>query len=287
MPGPKVFWIGQEDRAEFSRPDSRKGRLYPGQTLSRHLLASLRAREGDVFSFSNPDAGANYRGTLISRDPCVLELEAIQSRDVTHDPLPRLGVVFSPLKGDVLSDVLSMAVMSGIDILQPMVADRSIVRWAERDGWDSREKRFEGVIREKSQLAGRTTRMQVAPPLPLKSFLEKRETDFFLWFDEDPEGSCAPTEILDAFRHFPVTRWRERTIWSVVGPEGGWSERDRSCLRKPEEEGRVFRISLGERVYSGEMALLASILFLGTFLSPMLSPEGSRKVHDTLPPGEQ
>ena len=272
MPGPKIFWIDQEDRVEVLRPDSQNRRLYPGRVLSRHLLSSLRAKEGDVFSLSDPDTGTIYRGTLVSRDPCALDLETDSSRCFREEGSPRLGVSFSPLKGDSLSDALSMAVMAGIDTFQPVIADRSIVRWSEGDGWGSKEKRFEGIIREKSQLAGRSTRMRVASPLPLKSFLESRPDDVFLWFDEDPESGRDPVKTLEAIRRFPATYWTRKTIWSIVGPEGGWSEKDRSCLRSPETEGRVFRVSLGERVYSGEMALLASILFLGTFLLPVLSP---------------
>lgn len=271
MAGPKIFWIDQEDRVEDLSGDSKTVSLYPGRELSRHLLSSLRAKEGDSFPFSDPETGTIYRGTLVSREPCSLKLVVDSEHAIRTHIFPRLGIVFSPLKGDSFSEALSMAVMAGIDILQPVISDRSIVRWSEGEGWSSKAKRFAGIVREKSQLAGRTTRMHIASPLSLKESLKNRSSDVFLWFDEDPVGALDPMKVIDSLRRFSLQFWEQKTIWSVVGPEGGWSPKDRDCLREPEEKGSVFRVSLGERVFSGEMALLASILFLGTFLGPALA----------------
>ncbi|OOH71030.1 RsmE family RNA methyltransferase [Leptospirillum ferriphilum] len=271
MAGPKIFWIDQGDRVEDLAGDSSNISLYPGRELSRHLLSSLRAKEGDSFPFSDPETGTIYRGTLVSREPCSLKLDVESGRISRKHFFPRLGIVFSPLKGDSFSEALSMAVMAGIDILQPVISDRSIVRWPEGDGWASKAKRFAGIVREKSQLAGRATRMRIASPLSLRESLKNRASDVFLWFDEDPVGALDPMKAIDSLRRFPIQFWEQKTIWSVVGPEGGWSPRDRDFLRDPEEKGSVFRISLGERIFSGEMALLTAILFLGTFLAPALS----------------
>ncbi len=270
MPGPKIFWIEPEDRKELA-PDGGHGRLYPGRTMSRHILASLRASEGDSFRFSDPGTGKTYAGTLISRDPCMLELKCLGDFPGTGGGQPRLGIAFSPLKGDALTAVVSMAVMSGISRLQPIMSERSVVRWSEKDGWAAKENRFSGIVREQSQLSGRTDRLVLEKPLPLETFLKNRSKDLFLWFDEDAGDALTLPEILDKFRDLPFSGREQRTVWVVVGPEGGWSGRDRTMLPEPEREGRLFRVTLGERTFSAEMALQASGAFLGTVLGPMFS----------------
>lgn len=270
MPGPKIFWIEPEDRKDFS-PDDAQGRLYPGRTMSRHILASLRSSKGDAFRFCDPETGKTYAGTLISREPCMLELKCLGDFPGPGSGQPLLGIAFSPLKGDAVTALVSMAVMSGISILQPIMSERSVVRWSEKDGWGAKENRFSGIVREKSQLSGRTDRMVLEKPLPLRTFLKNRSKDFFLWFDEDSGDSLALPEILDKFRDLPFSGQVQRTVWVVVGPEGGWSGRDREMLPEPEREGRLFRVTLGERTFSAEMALQASVAFLGTVLGPMFS----------------
>jgi 16S rRNA (uracil1498-N3)-methyltransferase len=161
--------------------------------------------------------------------------------------------------------------MSGISILQPIMSERSVVRWSEKDGWAAKENRFSGIVREKSQLSGRTDRLVLEKPLPLGTFLKSRSKDLFLWFDEDAGGSLTLPEILDKFRDLPFSGQEQWTVWVVVGPEGGWSGKDREMLPEPEREGRLFRVTLGERTFSAEMALQASAAFLGTVLGPMFS----------------
>lgn len=275
MPGPKIFWIEPEDRKDYS-PDGGHGRLFPGRAMARHLLSSLRSSEGDRFRFCDPDTGKTYSGTLISRDPCALELECLSDLSCQERGQPRLGIAFSPLKGDVFSSVISMAVMSGISTLQPIICERSVVRWSETNGWDAKENRFSGVVREKSQLAGRTDRMCLEKPLFLGTFLKNRPTDLFLWFDEESGNSLTLPEILDAFRKKPFSEVGERTVWGIVGPEGGWAREDRELLPVPEREGRLFRVTLGERTFSAEMALQSSVSFLGTVLGAMFRRSSDR-----------
>jgi len=247
--GPVLFWIGPSDRLE----EAAEGLLlHPGGDLSLHLFRSLRAREGDRFVFVDPDAsGERFSGRVERLSPPLLSLVRLPSELPVREPAFDLAVAL--LKGEGWEDLIEPLAILGARRLVPLLAERSQLRWSSEVFARKRE-RFTSKVREASQLAGRADRMEIASPVGLHGFLsDLGPSDRILFYDPDPL-SRTTAEILPLAGEGPLV--------ATIGPEGGWSERERALFLEIEKEGRGFRASLGPRILPGRLAplVVASLL---------------------------
>jgi 16S rRNA (uracil1498-N3)-methyltransferase len=242
-----VFWITEEDRIDHSDPSPV---LYPGSPLSRHLLKSLRAEPGDVFRFVVADPPVSFfKGTVVTSSPLTLSLEdEIPASD--RESHRKFDLAVALLKGDSWEDLVEPLVCLGTRTLVPLLTDRVQVRWS-REQYEKKMIRFKVKIREASQLAGRTDRMNVPPPVSLEGLLGG-SSGFILFLDEQA-GAPPVQEILSFSR---------QDVMALTGPEGGWSSRERTLLQEFEKSGRGARANLGSLVLPGRLApvVIASIL---------------------------
>lgn len=271
MPGPKLFWISKSDRVEPVSGEGEAFSLYPGPSLARHLQKSLRADIGDQFVFCRPESGETFLGEIRSRNP--LSLNLTRSPDLGDFRKSQLSteirLAFSPLKGDAFTDVLGMCVMAGLDGILPVLAERTVADWEGSSRWERKLERFMHVVQEKSQLCGRCDPLEIDPPVPLEVFFERSRTSVVFWFDEDSESSIPFGDFASGPHRFLSRTGEETTLWGVVGPEGGWSEKERRMAENMGQSGNVLRISLGPRTLSAEGAALAAASLLGFVLKPL------------------
>ncbi|MHB8543583.1 MAG: RsmE family RNA methyltransferase [Leptospirales bacterium] len=284
MPGPKLFWIEPDDRMEPVQEGTAgvaEGSflLFPGRDLDRHLKKSLRARIGDRFSFCLPEVRRIFSGRVASLDPFSLELSPSHD-DSRIVPSVRIGLALAPIKGDGFSSILGLATMSGIHQILPLLTERSVVDWGEKSRWESKQSRLLGLVREKSQLAGRSDRMLIENPVSLPDFFRHSEGMTLLWFDEFHEGAMSVKGLLEMIQNRPGSLEKIGWIsclWGIVGPEGGWSDSERMMARSLESQGRLFRVSLGNLTFSAESAAFSVISLLGLVLSPFMEIRNQRQ----------
>ena len=247
MSGPRVFWISEEDRLET---DGLCPVLHPGPALSRHLVKSLRVSLGDTFRFVLPDPPVTlYQGQIRSLSPPVVSLKR-EPEIPEQDMAPPFDLAVALLKGDAWEDLIEPLVCLGTRSLIPLVADRSQVRWSD-DQYFKKMGRFGVKIREASQLSGRLDRMEIPPPVTLGKVLEEPR-GFVLFFDEE-SGIQPIQEVLSCHPDSPL---------ALIGPEGGWSERERSMVTEFEKGGKGARVGLGSLIFPGRIApvVAASVL---------------------------
>jgi len=261
MSGPRVFWISGEDRLDLSSPSPV---LYPGPPLSRHLVKSLRAAPGDIFSFALPDPpGSLFQGTVVGLCPFSVSLRQI--------PLERGGSKKRPfyigvalLKGESWEDLIEPLVCLGARSLIPLMTDRSQIRWSQEQ-YSRKKIRFETKIREASQLSGRTDRMDLPPPVFLENLLETF-LGSVLFFDEDP-GARPVGAVLSSMTG-------TSPLLALIGPEGGWSSRERTFLRDYKGAKKSEPVSLGSLILPGRVAPIVAASLL-SFCSEETSIERS------------
>ena len=77
-----------------------------------------------------------------------------------------------------------------------------------------------------------------------------------LFLDEDPTA-------LPIWKALSIPS-SERPLLAVTGPEGGWTDRERSMVLAKEKSGQACRTSLGPRILPGRLApiVVASVLSL-------------------------
>ena len=260
MAGPRIFWITSEERILPSLEEG--STLIPGEELSLHLKKSLRCKVGDCFSFCQPESSQLFQGEVIRLSPLSLSLTPQDSRRSYRGQHGRcrFSLAIAPIKGDFLSQTLSQSTMCGIDRLIWLSTDRGVVRW-DAEEFSRKKGRMEAIIREKSQLSGRTDRMGMDAPMTLRELAADPAVSF-LFFDEAISSWTSQAPWWERVVSGLAGMEGNHELVALVGPEGGWSDRERGFLETLPKD-RFYPETLGPLILSAEAAILSVISLLG------------------------
>lgn len=161
-----------------------------------------------------------------------------------QDRLPDLTYVFAPLKHARLDYMVQKAVEMGAARLQPVVTRHTQV--ARING-----ERMRANAIEAAEQCGILSIAEVAEPLALQRYLQQRETRRLLVFCDEAADLAAPVAALHAGRAAAADG-----IDILIGPEGGFSEDERSVLLK---QPNILRLSLGPRILRADTAAVAAL----------------------------
>ena len=181
-----------------------------------HLVRSLRARAGEQIEVVDP-AGAilTVRLDAVSRER--VEGAIIAEREHRAEPQSRITIAIANLPTPALELVLSRCTELGAFSFHVFQADRSVARGARPERWAT-------ICREAAMLAGRLRVPPVAGPSTLDEVLSSAEHPLFLVRD-------APQRLAD------LREQRDLTL--LIGPEGGWSERELALAPLQASLGRL------------------------------------------------
>ena len=181
-----------------------------------HLVRSLRARAGEQIEVVDP-AGAilTVRLDAVSRER--VEGAIIAEREHRAEPQSRITIAIANLPAPALELVLSRCTELGAFSFHVFQADRSVARGARPERWAT-------ICREAAMLAGRLRVPPVAGPSTLDEVLSSAEHPLFLVRD-------APQRLAD------LREQRDLTL--LIGPEGGWSERELALAPLQASLGRL------------------------------------------------
>ncbi|MGC8529007.1 MAG: RsmE family RNA methyltransferase [Leptospirillia bacterium] len=257
--GPVLFWLTPSDLVK-STPEGAV--LYPGETLSHHLFRSLRARVGDRFLFVDPDQPQRRLWGRVSKE-APPELSLSEVTEGISSPRRIFDLAVALLKGEAWEELLEPAAILGARRLVPLLADRSQLRWSSTVLAKKRE-RFMAKVREASQLAGRADRMEIAEPISLAGLLSELSPDVTLLFCDTKAPAESAGTVMAGLGGSPAV--------AAIGPEGGWSERERALVKEFAQKGRrLCRLSLGPLILPGRLAPVV--------VASLLSQEAARTEH--------
>ena len=220
-------------------------RLGPGAQFSldpdaaQHVAKSLRLKAGDslvVFDGRGGEYDASI--TRIDRDRVDVKVGAFV--DVEREPHLALGLVQGLPEADKMDWIIQKATELGVGWIQPVTCERSVVRLSgERAA--RREAHWRRVAIAAAEQCGRTRIPEVRPNLGFMSWLAVPA--------EMPRWMLDPAAPPLASQAAPLS-----PLELVVGPEGGFSDRERELLAT-----RATAVSLGPRVLRTETAPLAAL----------------------------
>jgi 16S rRNA (uracil1498-N3)-methyltransferase len=176
--------------------------------------------------------GTDYYAMIADMSRGELAFSLIESREGMCEPQKLVELAFSLTKRPAFEEVLQHATELGVSIFTPIVTDRSQVKSVNRE-------RAEKIIVEAAEQSGRS----IVPVLGNVTTLEEvciRERVFAFDPSGDPWGSAHASGS-------------SRTTL-VIGPEGGWTERELAFLR---QGSGVY--SLSPTVLRAETAALAAV----------------------------
>jgi 16S rRNA (uracil1498-N3)-methyltransferase len=170
---------------------------------ARHLARSLRARVGEEIEVVDPDG---FLLTVRLDQVSPERVEGVIVAQVEHHPEPqaRITIAIAQLPAPALELVLSRCTEVGAYGFHVIHADRSVARGAKAERWST-------ICREAAMLAGRLRVPVVEGPSTLDEVVSASTHPVLL-------VRGAPVDLADL---------REpRDITLLVGPEGGWSDRE-------------------------------------------------------------
>jgi len=180
----------------------------------------------------------------------------IVARTRPQDRLPDIAYVFAPLKHARLDYMVQKAVEMGAAKLQPVLTRHTQVSRVNVE-------RMRANVIEAAEQCGILSLAEVAEPVALDRFLDKRATSRLLVFCDEAADIGNPTEALQ----------RGLTpadgIDVLIGPEGGFAEEERALLlRQP----KTLRLSLGPRILRADTAGVAALALVQAALGDWTGP---------------
>jgi 16S rRNA (uracil1498-N3)-methyltransferase len=231
--------------------------LHEGQSVelerdqSNYLGNVLRLSAGDIVLVFNGRDGEWQAQIAGRKRPDSLTVE---SRTRPQDRLPDLAYVFAPLKHARLDYMVQKAVEMGASSLQPVLTRFTQVSRVNGE-------RMRANVIEAAEQCGILSLAAVTDPTPLDRFLASRNPERLLVFCDEATDVADP---LQALRARPLAG-----VDVLVGPEGGFSEEERTLLlRQPQ----VLRLSLGPRILRADTAAVAALTLVQAALGDWTGP---------------
>ena len=212
--------------------------------VAAHLLRVLRLQEGDACVLFNGD-GHDYDARITAIGKREARAQVLSARRVDNESPLRITLLQGIARGEKMDWILQKATELGVVRFLPVSSDRSEVK-LDAQRADKRLAHWRGIVVSACEQSGRAVVPDVAAPQALAQSAASRAGRGFI-LDPFAEASLASLQ---------GTTLRDCTI--AIGPEGGWSPRDRELLLAAGFEG----LRLGPRVLRTETAGIAAIAAL-------------------------
>nr|WP_298129995.1 16S rRNA (uracil(1498)-N(3))-methyltransferase [uncultured Pseudoxanthomonas sp.] len=215
------------------------------ETAANHLARVLRLREGDACVVFNGD-GHDYDARLSTIGKREVRAEIIAARSVDNESPLHVTLLQGVARGEKMDLILQKATELGVAAIVPVMAERTEVKLdAERA--EKRTAHWRSVIASACEQSGRARLPTLSAPAALTDAARAVGADTTkLTLDPTGEVSLATVQIAGG------------AVVVAIGPEGGWSPRDRDTLSAAGFTG----LRLGPRILRTETAGLAAIAAL-------------------------
>jgi 16S rRNA (uracil1498-N3)-methyltransferase len=234
-------------RRRFFVDEVRSGRAEISGDDARHLTRVLRVEAGQRYEISD-----NRNVYLAEIETARKEHVAFRTIEKLAPPAPmvRLVLCAALIKFDHFEWMIEKATELGVSEIVPVETIRS-ERGLERAA-HKRVERWRRIALEASQQARRAFLPEVAEPEPLRDTLQ-REATYRFALDENP--AVRPLNVA-----LPAARDPQDTVALLIGPEGGWTEQERSEFIA----AQWAPVSLGPLVLRAETAALAALAIVNS-----------------------
>ena len=229
------------------QPQIEKGMMRVEGHEVRHIRNVLRLNVGDTLTIFD-GSGTEYEGMIMELRSTAARIMIHRSSAPQRDSSLEIILAQSLLKGEKMDTLIQKATELGVTEIVPFFSSRSIPLLEKKQEMN-RHLRWEKIAVEASKQCGRGVLPKVWPIQDYPGVLQLAPQDsmkLILW---EREG-LGLKEIL--------RRPKEESIFFVVGPEGGFSERE-----VEEAKGKGFTpIFLGKRILRSETTSLSLLSIL-------------------------
>ena len=223
------------------------------ESAAAHLLRVLRLGVGDACVLFNGD-GHDYEARIVAADKRGGEVQVVAAHAVDNESPLRVVLVQGIARGEKMDWILQKATELGVCAFVPVASDRSEVK-LDAARAEKRLAHWRSVVVSACEQCGRARVPAVAAPSALAPALAMLPADAVrLTLDPTAARGIASLEAREG-----------RGIVVAIGPEGGWSPRDRDTLAGADFIG----LRLGPRILRTETAGIAAIAALQAALGDL------------------
>jgi len=219
----------QLGRAQITGPDA------------HHLTRVLRVEPGQQFEIS--DNHAVYLAEVESARKDLVSF-SVRGQVASAEPAVRTTILASLIRFEHFEWMLEKATELGVARVVPVQAERSEKGLERAAG--KRISRWSRIVREASEQSRRARLPEIEAPVGLADALLIEASYRYVL----EEGNAPP--ILPAL---PARREPGDSVAVLVGPEGGWTDREREQMAR----GSCCSVSLGREILRAETAAIAAL----------------------------
>lgn len=227
------------------------GRAAIGGEGAHHLTRVLRVEPGQRFEIAHE--GQVYLAeveTARKNEVAFAILEKLPARRTR----PHVELFAALIRFEKFEWIVEKATELGVAAIHPVVAERS-EKGLEAAAW-KRAERWRRIVREACEQSRRATLPELADPLPELPALPAGFTHRFVC-----DELAGATPVVSAL---PAMRTKDDRIALLIGPEGGWTDRERAGF----EPGEWTPVSLGDSVLRAETAAIAAVAIVDAWWQP-------------------
>jgi 16S rRNA (uracil1498-N3)-methyltransferase len=212
---------------------------------ARHLSRVLRAEAGQRYEISD-GRGAWLAEIEDARGDCV-RFRALEPVE-TPQPAVHITLCAALVKFDRFEWMVEKATELGVERILPVETARTEKGLFEASA--RRRARWEKIARESGQQSRRLRAPEILPAVRFADCLRSQATDLRYFLEED----TAPPLL----RVLPTARAAAAEAALMIGPEGGWTDREREAAAA----AGWLPVSLGPHVLRAETAAAAAVAIL-------------------------
>lgn len=208
---------------------------------AHHLTRVLRVEAGQKFEISD-----NRNVYLAEIEMVRKDLVSFEILEQLAPPVPavRVALFASLIRFERFEWLIEKATELGVESITPVQAERSEKRLNRAAV--KRIPRWRKIAREAGEQSRRVSLPQVNTPVALRDATAAADYRYVL--DEDPHAPAMLSEL-------PRDRTHADTVALLVGPEGGWTDRDRASFSEKQWKA----VGLGNTILRTETAAIAAI----------------------------
>ncbi|MEA9555387.1 16S rRNA (uracil(1498)-N(3))-methyltransferase [Xanthomonas nasturtii] len=213
---------------------------------ANHLLRVLRLREGDACILFNGD-GSDYHARITVAGKREARALVERAEALSNESPLRITLLQGIARGEKMDLILQKATELGVAAIVPVNAERTEVK-LDAARMEKRIAHWRSVVVSACEQSGRARVPTVAAPLGLQEAAQA----------SDPQARRLTLDPQGEHRLSTLSADVDQGLIVAIGPEGGWSPRDRATLAAAGFTG----LQLGPRILRTETAGLAAIAAL-------------------------
>jgi 16S rRNA (uracil1498-N3)-methyltransferase len=214
-------------------------------TIVHQIRDVLRMKPGDAIILLD-NSGFAHRTELVTIDRDTVRGRIVEQWQLDTEPATRITLYQGLLKGQKFDWVLQKGTEIGIAAFVPVLSARCVVGNLD-DVSESRTERWERIVVEAAEQAGRASLPRLFPPTLFAAAcasVKQRGLALIPWEEERNRS------LREALQVTP----RPREIHLFIGPEGGFADEEISTA----QANGIVPVSLGPRILRAETAGLAT-----------------------------